>query len=514
MRLPRLLALLCVLTVPALAEEPGASTAAAAASARPIPTPLAVALETLHEDPVFSSAAISVQVVNVRTGEEVYAWGEDRALVPASVMKLLTTAAAFHVLGPSFRFRTYVLHDGTVDAAGVLTGNLYVKGEGDPTMVVERLWKMIGDIKLKGIREIKGDVLFDDSYFADSTLIPGWPSEEDMEAGPTYFAPLGALSLNYNIASIVVRPGAAAGQPAVVEFETPSPVVVLDNQLTTGGRNSRRWYKVERTLDEETGKIATFKLVGSVPAEGEPDTIYRSIADPLGNYVGVFEALAKQQGLKVRGKFRAGRTSEAAALVLQAESLTLSDISAVTIKHSNNFMAEQILRVVGAERLGLPATTAKGVQAITEYLGGLGVPATDYRLINGSGLTRETSIRPSAVNAVLIDMWQNIELGPEFAAALSVAGRDGTLRSRFREDGMQGRVRGKTGTLDGVTCLSGYVRATDRETYAFTFLVNELEGATSRVRRAHERLVVTVAGVAGDVADGASAGAAGETDAP
>lgn len=123
--------------------------------------------------------------------------------------------------------------------------------------------------------------------------------------------------------------------------------------------------------------------------------------------------------------------------------------------------------------------------------------------MNGSGLSRETKLRPSQLNAVLVDMYRDPRVGPEFVHSLSVGGRDGTLGWRFRQDGMEGRVRGKTGTLDGVACLAGYVRALDGETYAFTFFVNDLEGARARARAAHDQLVLALAGVRGSLADGA-----------
>ncbi|MDP2317279.1 MAG: D-alanyl-D-alanine carboxypeptidase/D-alanyl-D-alanine-endopeptidase [Pseudomonadota bacterium] len=516
MRLPKRLALLIALAVPAFAQDGGgvgAESSAPIGAAVSPPTladtikrsPLASALESVSQDPIFADSVVSLQVVNVRTGEEVYSWGEDRSLVPASTMKLLTTAAALRALGPEYHFPTWILHDGELGADGVLAGSLYVKGQGDPTMVVERMWRMTQDLKVRGIKEVKGDIVFDDRYFAGTTLIPGWDKEEDLESGPTYFATLGALSVNYNVATMVVRPGAGPGQAAIAEFDCPTAAVVLENKLVTGSKNSRKWVKIERTLDEETQKITTFTLTGNIPAESQTDFYYRTLADPLGNYIGAMQSVFKQQGIKVKGSFRAGATPPDAPLFHRIDSESLAEIVATTSKHSNNFMAEQVLRSVGAERYGLPGTTENGVRVIADYLASLGVPADQYRLVNGSGLSRDVMLRPSAVNAVLLDMYRSPDLGPEYVASLSVGGRDGTLWSRFREDGMAGRVRGKTGTLSGVHCLAGYVHAADDEVYAFTFLVNELDGALSRARKAHDRLVLTVAGATGNVADGVEA---------
>jgi D-alanyl-D-alanine carboxypeptidase/D-alanyl-D-alanine-endopeptidase (penicillin-binding protein 4) len=214
------------------------------------------------------------------------------------------------------------------------------------------------------------------------------------------------------------------------------------------------------------------------------------------------QSVFKQQGIKVKGRFRAGAAPKSATILHRVDSVPLTDIIATLSKHSNNFMAEQLLRSMGAERFGLPGTTENGVRAVADYLATLGIPPDQFRLVNGSGLSRDVTVRPSTINAVLLDMYRSPDLGPEFVSSLSVGGRDGTLWSRYRDAGMTGRVRGKTGTLLGVHCLSGYVHAADDEVYAFTFLVNGIDGALSRARKAHDRLVVTVAGATGNVADG------------
>lgn len=521
MRFARAIGLLAILALPALAAdgtagETGAPSPEPEVAAETLPTTLAPlppravepvpsagvagAMAGLVSDPIFADALVSLQVVEAVSGQEVYAWGDDRELVPASTMKLLTAAVALRALGPQYRFPTWIRHDGTIAADGVLDGNLYVQGQGDPTMVVERMWRMVRDLRLRGIREVRGDVVFDDAYFADSVLVPGWDKPEDVEGGPTYFAPLGALSVNYNVAAMVIRPGGAVGEPASVELDTPTPAVAVANQLTTGKARSRPWIRVERAVDAESG-VATFTLTGNVPVDRGPDLVYRAVADPLGNYIGAFASLAQQAGIVVKGRLRPGATPAESALFHHVESEPLADILSEMNKHSNNFMAEQILRVVGAETVGLPGTTEKGLRVVGDYLSSLGVREDRYTLVNGSGLARGLLLRPSQVNKVLADMWSDVEVGPEFVNSLSVGGRDGTLWTRFREEGMAGRVRGKTGSLTGVHCLSGYVTAADGETYAFTFLVNDIDGALARARRAHDRLVLSLAGSGVELAD-------------
>ncbi len=498
------------LLTPAWAGSPEVAQAASPAEGAPASvvgeaaTPgLAASLATLPTMPVFSRSSIALEVVNAATGERVYAYGDDKALLPASTMKLVTSAVALRELGPAYRFPTWVKYQGELGANGVLTGNLHIVGQGDPTMVVERMWKMIADIQARGVAEIDGDVVFDGSYMAgEGVWVPGWSKAEDLERGDVYYAALGALSLNYNVAAIVVRPGATVGGPALAEFDTPSGVLVLENQLTTGRARSKYWVKVERKLDE-AGKVGTYTLTGNVPVDLDADhpPIYRTLADPTGHYVSVFRALAASQGIKVKGKFRLGAAPAESKLLLKVESDRLVEIIADMNKQSNNFIAEQVLRAVAAERAGLPGTTEKGARLLGDYLASLGVAADRYRFVNGSGLSRDIQLAPSALDAVLVDMHRNHDLGPEYAATLAVGGRDGTLWHRFRDDGMEGRVRAKTGSLAGVFCLAGYVAGTDGTEYAFSFFVNDLEGSTTRARDAHDQLVRVLSGVTGSLAE-------------
>ncbi len=492
---------------PAAPGAGGAAPALAPAQAPRSAKELERQLAELREDPIFRKAVAGAYVADADTGAMVWSIGEEQSLIPASVMKTLTAAVALKRLGPTWRFPTWVMveADGAseggkapvkIDEKGVLQGNLYIKGQGDPTMVMERMWKMIYDIRMMGITEIKGDVVFDDGYFQDSTWIPGWAKPEDVSSGPTYFAPLGALSLNYNVATIVVRPGAAAGLPAVAAAEVPTPVVVVEGNLTTGRAGSRLKLDLDREVKHEAaGDVTRFKLTGTVPEDGDVERIYKSIADPLSNYIGGFAMLAQQQGLKIKGRARPGNTPKSAVLKMKVESDPLVNILAEMNKHSNNFIAEQVLRSVGAEVYGLPGTTAKGAQAVGEMLKGMGIPEADLKLVNGSGLSRDVRMHPSTIVRMLTALRADTGIGPEFLTTLSVGGRDGTLWSRFREEGMAGRVRGKTGTLTGVSCLAGYVASADGHTYAFAFLVNDIDGGSSRARPAHDKLVRALAGL-------------------
>ncbi len=481
----RLCAALLLLLLPCTlrAQEPAPAVSAEAIIAPAPARSLDVELSPLTSDRLFQSSEVGWQVVHVSSGEEVFSYQADEALVPASTMKVLTSATALHHLGPHYRFTTDLYTDGTLDPSGALQGNLYVKGHGDPALVVERLWKLVYDLRIEGVQRITGDVVFDESFLETDYALPGWDKQEDLERGPSYFPPMGALSLNFNTVALVVGPGAEVGGAGRALLETPADsYVTVDNQVKTGAAGSRRWTSIER---EVTGSTLKFTVRGSIPVGSGVRKYYRTVSDPTAHFMAAWEQMEQTVGIEVRGQHKRGEVPDGADLLVQHRSPPLAAILMDMNKYSNNFMAEQILRTVGAEVMEAPGGTAKGLAVIQSYLGSLGIPAEEIQLVNGSGLSREFALRPSHLTAVLVDMAADEQVGHEFRASLSIAGQDGTLWRRLKDH--PGRLRGKTGTLDGVHCLAGYVEGADGELYAFAFLVNDIHGSVYKAKQLHDR---------------------------
>ncbi len=486
----RLLATLCVpllLSSPSYAADPPAD--APLAVHRPAPAAdLGPVLSTLKKNRLFGAASVGFQVVDLETGEEVFAHGADDALNPASTMKVVTSATALKVLGPSYRFTTDIYTDGELDAAGTLKGNLYIEGHGDPTMVVEKLWKLVGDLKLEGIERIDGHVVFDEDFHAGGYQLPGWNKPEDIKRGPSYFATLSALSLNFNTAAIVVGPGAEVGKAARVRLETPVVGgVKLVNEVKTVAETGRRGVMLERDVADDG--TTTFTAKGTVPLRSGHDKYYRTVADPTAQYMGAVQELMKQHGIGVTGRFKRGDTPDDADRLMQLRSPSLATILMDMNKLSNNFIAEQVLRTLGAEVEG-EGSAEQGLVVVARYLEELGIDASELSLVNGSGLSRSATLQPSALTAVLFDMARDPQVGQEFASSLAIAGYDGTLWSRLRDE--PGRLRGKTGTIDGVHCLAGYVEDGKGRRYAFAFMVNDHGGRVRSVKDLHDRFARTM----------------------
>ncbi len=442
-------------------------------------------LSPLMSDSSLRRTEFGVQVVNVNTGEEVFSRNADKELIPASLVKVLTTAVALRELGSGYKFSTYLSTDGRVDADGTLNGDLYVQGFGDPTLVTEDLWRLVYDLWLAGVRRVEGDVIYDDTHFDDDRLIAGWRKDVDLANGPAYFAPLGALSVNFNTVAVVVGPGSEVGGPGNLVLETPSDSVRIVNEVKTGAARTRARYSIERSVRGR--RQVTLKVKGSVPIGASPSRVYRTIVDPLDQFQSVFRMHLKERGIGVSGEHRDDQAPDGLKMLARKESDALPIVLARMNKHSSNFFAEHVLKAVGAEVYGEPGTTDKGVRVIQEYLETLGAHESEFDVVNGSGLTRLSRLRPSHLNSVMIDMASDRILSPEFASSLSIGGVDGTLWTRFRGEGTEGRLRGKTGSLNFVHGLTAYVDGGDGERYAFTFIVNEIDGSNRPVRRLHSR---------------------------
>lgn len=444
-----------------------------ASAADPAPAaPLADSLAQVAQSWLFRKAQSGLQVVDLETGEEVFAVQPDRELNPASTMKVVTAAAALHHLGPAYRWSTDVVTGGELDPTGTLHGDLYVVGHGDPTFGAGDLYELVSDLKLHGVRRVEGSVFFDDHWFGapGDAYLPGWNKDEDRVRGTPYFATLGALSLDQNTTVLVVGPGAAVGSAAVVEQVVPTRgYVEIETEITTTAAGSRKFVDLERASSDAA---TSFTVKGTFPIDdAERVFLRRTVTDPTLHFAAAFRAMAESQGLSVTGRWERRTAPPGAEVLVTHESAPISTVLAQMNKNSLNFHAEQVLRTLGAE-VSRDGTTAGGLQAVRAYLQGLGVADGEVNLVNGSGLSRQATLRPSVLTAVLVDMASDPVVSGEFQASLAIAGVDGTLWSRLRDE--PARMRGKTGTLDGVICLAGYLEDGSHRRYAFAYMANDV----------------------------------------
>lgn len=427
---------------------------------------LRATMEQILTRPALLRARVGVHVVAVDTGEVVFSHEGEELLNPASNVKLFTSAAALARLGPEYRFATEFACI-EMPKKGVCP-KLYIRGRGDPSLYTERIYGIAGELVHRGLKGI-GDIVVDDTYFDGEREGPGWEQER---SDKPYMAPAGALSINHNAVAIYVSPGEADKAKARVELEPMSDYLVLANSVLTVPRRSRR--RVEPSSYPQ-GDKQRIVVGGRLPAGRETLIFYKKIDNPP-MYAGeTFKTIFKERGIPVKGKVKLGTMPEDTVSLYTSYSPALAEIVRELNKVSNNFVAEQLLKATGAEMRGPPGTWAKGVSAVEEYLAEIGIPKGSFVMKNGSGLNDTNRFSPAQITRLLSAVELQSGFFPEFSSSLGIAGRDGTIRSRMEGSPAAGRLRGKTGTLENVTALSGYVRTASGHNYAYSILVNDFE---------------------------------------
>jgi D-alanyl-D-alanine carboxypeptidase/D-alanyl-D-alanine-endopeptidase (penicillin-binding protein 4) len=454
-----------------------AYTAAAAPSDR---QDLRSAFDALLSQPPLTGARASVEVVSLDDGSVIYSRGAGDQLNPASNTKLVTAAAALLRLGPEFRFTTDFLADRVPDRRGHLH-TLYVKGRGDPTLNTERLYGLAADLWHRGVRQVD-EVVLDDTHFDAEKWGPGWEQETSDKA---YAAPVGALSLNHNALAIYVSPGARPGQRARVELEPDADCFVLQNNVTTVREDARRKLRPHTYAEGERTRVV---IEGRLPARSDPVVLYRRVTHPAMYFGHTLRLALKQRGIRVGKRVKLGTAPASASLLASYDSDELSDVVRDMNKASSNFIAEMLVKALGAELKGAPGTWPKGIEVTQELLAELGIPRGSYQLRNGSGLNDTNRFSAHQMTTLLSAVWKRFPVAAEFVSSLGIAARDGTLRLRMEGTDAAGRLRAKTGTLDKVTALSGFVQSLGGERFAFSVLVNDWSGRSAPVVSSVDRL--------------------------
>ncbi len=473
------------------------TTAAPVWAQSPSPARRAVAqirqvLEEILADPELDGARVGVHVRSIDDDRVLFDHHGDRPFNPASNMKLLTTAAALHELGPTYVFRTEVRRDPEL-SDGTLKGNLYVEARGDPFLTTENLFGLVNEIALRGIDRIEGQVWVDDSFFDGVTEGPGWAEET---GDPAYAAPIGAFSVNFNTYVLRVLPGAAIGEPVHAEVWPDVGLIEPVVHATTRGpmTPTRLWAGTSVPKPDHVQVL----LRGHVALDDHDGALVRRrVHNPTRYAAAMLGRLLDMRGIDVRGGIRRKECpdEDETVPVTTHYSRPLADIVSALNKYSNNFIAEQILKTLGAEVNGAPGTWAKGTQVVQTFVEQLGVPEDHFVFGNGSGLNDVNRVSPRLVAQVLSHMHRRTDLRPEFVSSLAVAGESGTIHGRFRDTLAQTRLRAKTGSLTGVSALSGYVATQDDEVLAFSVMMNDYDGSPRRMWRIQDRIGVALAEV-------------------
>jgi serine-type D-Ala-D-Ala carboxypeptidase/endopeptidase (penicillin-binding protein 4) len=415
-----------------------------------------------------------VLVMDARTGEVLYALNAQRYFTPASNTKLFSTALAMAALGPDYRFRTAIETHGTLDRSGRLRGDLVLAGRGDPNLSnrklpmgkeVERdgppekvLAEFADRVAARSVKQIEGDVVADDSYFAYERFPSGWDID-DMLWG--YGAAISAVAVNDNTIAIELRSGEREGARASFHVEPRNDFYKIRNEVTTGPRGSEQKLEVSR----EPGS-RLIRVGGTMPLNAEPHTLTLAVEEPAEYAAQLLKRLLEARGVRVSGEARArhssymgsrktpGATVDPPVVLAEHTAVPLIEAVRVVNKTSQNLGAELLLRVAALEKAG--ASDGEAVLKFAQqFFKGIGIDEGEVVLFDGSGLSRRNLVTPQAVVQLLTYIAQQ-PWAEAFRSTLPVAGEDGTLSDRMKDTPAAGRLWAKTGSLGHVNSLSGY----------------------------------------------------------
>ncbi|WP_415033286.1 D-alanyl-D-alanine carboxypeptidase/D-alanyl-D-alanine-endopeptidase [Azonexus sp.] len=392
-----------------------------------------------------------------------------QAMNPASVMKLVTTFAALDLLGPAYTWQTRVSSDAPA-VNGVLPGNLYLQGSGDPQFGSEHLWQLLRQLRARGIERITGDIVLDRSVFAAVDFDPA--AFDGKPLRPYNVGPNGLL-LDFQALRFTVQPGEAQ----VVNLFLDSPVsgFALDNQLRLlEGACADNWRDRIQLNLTQTQNGPRLTASGDYARQCGERSLSLAPLSADAHAASLIVSLWQELGGRLGGRVRAGETPAVAQLLLRHDSLPLSQAVLGINKFSNNVMARQVFLSLDAGTA--PASTAGAGRRIQVWLTALGLDCPELVLDNGSGLSRRERISAASLNALLRAAWQRPAM-PEFLASLPLAGIDGTMKKRLKDSPASGRARIKTGYLNGVRAAAGYVFDRQGGRYAVSIMINDPRAA-------------------------------------
>jgi len=444
------------------------------------------------QDKVLAKARVGVEIVKlgatVDQCKSIYQLNPSATLIPASNLKLVTTAAALDRFGADFKFKTLLVR---------IDSDLALVGDGDPTLGDAEMLRKVGwgvttlfvkwaeELKRRGVTSV-GDVIVDDSIFDQTFAHSNWPVDQLQKR---YVAQVGGVNLNANCLDFIINP-TAGGKIVSYVLDPPTRYVTVRNTCVSGNQN-----KIYLTRANESNDII---LKGEAVGTSAAAPVSVSIHDPPLFACTVLRETLESNGIQVNGIVRRDRTvrtqMRAGPLkkfaVLAVHETPLATVLARANKDSMNLYAESLCKRLGATASDAPGSWQNGTSAMGDFLRKTGVAGVEFRLDDGCGLSKQNGISPAAIGKVLSYVYTSPN-AQAFISSLAVAGFDGTLDDRFRGSDLRGRVFAKSGYVSGVSGLSGYVQTRTGSWYAFSILMNGIPDGTNSVAKQIQEKIVT-----------------------
>lgn len=441
------------------------------------PGELGAQVDAIANRPEFSRSRWGILIQPLSSTATLYSRDAQKYFIPASNVKLLTTAAALQKLGADFRIKTSV-YSGE-------NGSLYVAGRGDPSITEAQLQSLAQQLKRRGVDRVN-ELIGDDSYFQGSAVNPNW-EWEDAQAG--YGAPVNSLIFNQNAIELLLSPQ-DLGQPLKVTFAEPKLANQwqIQNNSVTVAQNESEFIEVGRAFDRPTIRVS-----GQLKVGAESESAYVAVVNPANNFLQHFQQVLAAEGIPVKQALVASVSRNFNQELATVESPPLAELVRETNRESNNLYAEVLLRLLGKVTDQMPQqqedTDEIGLKELKTALTQLGVNPNSYILADGSGLSRHNLISPEALVQTLRFM-ANSPAASIYRQSLPIAGESGTLKNRLNSTPNRVILQAKTGTLSGVSALSGYIEVPDYEPLVFSIIVNQSDLSAASMRSATDEIVL------------------------
>ncbi len=426
------------------------------------------------------TANIGVVIQNTQTGKIIASQNAGRYYVPASNMKIFTAAAAFAYLGEDFRFRTNVYASTEQITHNTLHGDVYFQFGGDPTLRRADLKKLVLAVKKHGIHKINGHVFMDVHAFKSPDLGPGWMWDD---TNICFSAPVVADNINRNCSTIEVRPGKKVGDPAIVKSPLNNQLIAIENGITTASQ------KKKCGLSMEVTQYNFYRLSGCVKQKQKPQHLQIAIKNPHLFTKTYLMYLLKKEHITYQGTITLKKAKKPLHLLATHKSKPAAVLLKVMLKKSDNLIADAFFKKMGQVYFNGRGSWRSGAQAVKNILQRrYGLKFKHARLIDGAGLSRYNLVTPDLLAQLLTDVGNDPKIDEAFMHALPVSGIDGTLRHRLKGKNDRGRIFAKTGTMVGITSLSGYAVTLNHKLVSFSILVNGASQSVRKYRRVEDQI--------------------------
>jgi D-alanyl-D-alanine carboxypeptidase/D-alanyl-D-alanine-endopeptidase (penicillin-binding protein 4) len=491
-------AALCALLTGAffVSSRTAAQTPTPSPTVRPVTTPTPLPLQTIADlqakiasrmmSPEARRARVGVKIVSLNSGKVVFESDAEKYFIPASNMKNFTVAAALEALGPDFKFVTSVYSSTAPDSSGTIKDDLRIVGRGDVSFST-----LFSKIVAAGVKRIEGSLVADESYFKGNPIPATW-EWDDLQWYDG--AEVSAFPINNNALDLTVK-GGSPGGPCLITLLPVNTLYRITNTCTTTSSGTKRGGLVVKKSLEQNSVV-----ISGTMAAGDAFTGYITFAHPADLFVALLKERLEKKGVVITGGSRSlpkeATIAQPQVEILRLESPPFRDIIQKTMKPSQNMFTEVILWTMGEATHPLPDyvsipgairpaptrpdSSALGLQKVKEFLTTTGIPADSVVQYDGSGLSRHDLVTPSSIVQLYLYMAKQSRNSQVWRNSLTIGGIDGTLRNRFKGTAAAGNIRGKTGTLDQVSALSGYLTTVGGEQLVVSVMVNGMPTPSQR----------------------------------